>query len=177
MATIYDGIAQLWESIALFQNCTQGLAFIVQRIEGLLAKLHHETQSLCLHESAAVQSTALALKIILYMSWPTPIEPNIAVLAGKLKEALCLTERNTCCYLDFSSFQLMIGAVSAEIGSSTRIWFLTKLKAAISVLQSRGWDTLLDLFNRVMIPNERIMAYLKNLWAELHTKKVANTIA
>jgi hypothetical protein len=63
----------------------------------------------------------------------------------------------------------MIGAVSAEIGSSTRTWFLTKLKAAVSVLQSRGWDTLLNLFNRVIIPNERIMLYLKNLWVELYT--------
>lgn len=103
------------------------------------------------------------------MSWPTPTEPNIAALAAKLKEALYLTERNSCCYLDFSSFQLMIGAISAEIGSSTRIWFITKLKAAVSVLQSRGWNTLLNVFNTVIVPNESIMLYLKNLWVELYT--------
>lgn len=168
MATIYHGIAQLWESITSIQICTQSQSFTIPKIEDLLAKLHHETQRLCLHENPAVQGTALALQIITYMSWPTPTEYNIAALAGKLKEALCMTE-NSCCYLDFSSFQLMIGAISAEIGSSTKTWFLTKLKAAVSALQSRGWDTLLDLFNRVMVPNARIMLYLKSLWAELHT--------
>lgn len=169
MATISHGIAQLWESIASFQHCNQGRSLAIQGIEDLLAELDHETQSLGLHESPAVQGTALALQIILYMSWPTPTEPNIAALAGKLKEALYLTERNSCCYLDFSSFQLMIGAISAEIGSSTRIWFLTKLKAAVSVLQSRGWNTLLNVFNTVIMPNESIMLYLKNLWVELYT--------
>jgi hypothetical protein len=169
VATIYHGIAQLWESIASFQHCSQDLNIAIQRIEDLLARLHHEIQGLCINESPAVQGTALTLQIILYMSWPTPTEPNITVLAGKLKETLCLTMRNTCCYLDFSSFQLMIGAISSKRGSLTRVWFLTKLKAAVSALQSRGWSTLLSLFDRVIVPNESIMLYLKDLWVELHT--------
>lgn len=168
MATIYHGIAQLWESITSFQNRTQGQSFTISKIEDLLAGLHHQTQRLCLHENPVAQGTALALQIIVYMSWPTPTEYNIVVLASKLREALCMTE-NSCCYLDFSSFQLMIGAISAEPGSSTKTWFLAKLKTAVSALQSRGWDTLLDLFNGVMVPNARIMLHLKSLWIELYT--------
>lgn len=106
-----------------------------QSIEDPLAKLHRKTQALFHQNSPAVKGTALVLQIILYMSWPTQPEANITVLASELKEALSLTERTTCSYLEFSSFQLMIGAISAKIGSPTRIWFLTKLKAAVSVLR------------------------------------------
>lgn len=169
MAAICHGIAQLWKSIATFRNCTQGISFTVKSIEDPVAELHRKTQALCHHNNPAVKGTALALQIILYMSWSTQPEPDITVLASELMEALSLTERTTCCYLEFSSFQLMIGAISAKIGSPTRIWFLTKLKSAVSVLQSRGWDTLLNLFSRVIVPDKRIMLYLKALWVELHT--------
>lgn len=168
VAEICHGIAQLWKSIASFQNCTQGLSFATKSIEDSLAKLHRETQALCLHKSPAIKGTALALQIILYMSWSNHTEPHVAVLASELKEALCQMEMKTCCYLDFSSFQLMIGAISAKIGSPTRTWFLTKLTKAVSVLQSRGWGKSLFAFRRAIVPDEGIMLYLRNLWVELY---------
>jgi hypothetical protein len=167
VAAICHGIAQLWGSTACIQNCTQSPAFIIKAIEEPLARLHHEARALRLNSSPAVKATAVALQIVLYLSWSAQTEMNVASLASELKMALCMMEVRTCSDLNFTSFQLMIGAIAAEVDSLTRTWFLTKLKTAILVLKSRGLDAPLKLFNKVLIPEANIMLHLTGLWEEL----------
>ncbi|SPO01885.1 uncharacterized protein DNG_04558 [Cephalotrichum gorgonifer] len=167
IAALTDGISRLWASIEAHRTGQPDSSFAVDMIEGPLARLETQARLLGSSDDPFTQSTAFAIELVLQLSWPTQPPATLTTIAGGLKEALCRIPVRPCFFMDFTSFQLMIGAVAAGEGSQTREWFLTKLKRAVLELRSRGWDEPLELFRRVNFPNVGLMKRFKSLWAEL----------
>ena len=157
----------LWRSIDIFRTYPPGPGFVVEAIEQPLVRLHCQVRALRVNDNPFVHATSLAIEIVLHLSWPAQLELDITHLASELKAALCMIPIRVCFLMDLTSFQLMIGAIAAEAGSSTRTWFLSKLKRAVLVLRSRGWDEPLELFDKTFVPNKDIIRRLRSLWKEL----------
>lgn len=167
---------QLWRSIDAFHTYRHSPSSAAEAIEEPLTRLRNKTRALRLDESPFVQSTSLALELILHMSRPSQSETNLTALAEELKEALCMIQLRACSYMDLTSFPLMLGAIAANPGSETRAWFYTRLKGAVLALQQRGWDNPLELFDSVLASDVGLIGRLKALRNELQMETSSGKI-
>ncbi|KAL4963698.1 uncharacterized protein BDV14DRAFT_83800 [Aspergillus stella-maris] len=112
---------------------------VATEIEEPLARLHYETRALRDTGTPHVDAAARAIEIALYVLWPSQTSAHLTLLAGQLKKAICRFPIRRCAYMDFTSYQLMIGAIAAGEGSPVRTWFVEKVTEAVRWTQNRGW--------------------------------------
>lgn len=136
--------------------------FIVEDIEQSLTRLREKTQRLRRSKkNKYIHSTVLSLELILCLSWPLAAESAyIHMLADELKQTTSQFPKTPCPYMDLTSCQFIIGAVSAACESSTRIWFVDKLTSAAIAMQERGWsEEPFEILGRMLGADESLMRW------------------
>jgi hypothetical protein len=114
-----------------------------------------------------IQTASLALQLALHFAWPSDPEVDLTALASELKEARCRLPIRPCMFMDLTSSQLLLGATASDPDSSTRLWFVTKLKAAAHLLRSRGWQQPLRILERALPSYTFLVRRFKTLCCEL----------
>jgi len=72
--------------------------------------------------------------------------------------------------MDLTSFQLLIGVLAAEKGSSARKWFMDKLSMAVQCMQLRGWRRPLDLLESRFVSKTGLMDQFHGICQELQRR-------
>ncbi|KAL4793762.1 hypothetical protein BDV19DRAFT_390962 [Aspergillus venezuelensis] len=139
LSEISKNVIQLRKVIASHHRQPLHDSLVATEIEEPLARLHYETRALRSVGNVHVEAAARAIELALYLLWPSQTSAHLTLLAGQLKEAICRFPIRRCAYMDFTSYQLMIGAVPAGKKSSVRTWFVDKVTEAVRWTQKRGW--------------------------------------
>ncbi|KAL4957569.1 hypothetical protein BDW69DRAFT_156111 [Aspergillus filifer] len=139
LSDICNSVIQLRKLIASHRRLPMDDTKVAREIEEPLARLHYETRALRETGNLHVEAAARAIELVLYVLWGSQTSAYLTLLAGQLKDAICRFPIRRCAYMDFTSYQLMIGAISADKGSLVRTWFVRKVAEAVRWTQERGW--------------------------------------
>lgn len=142
---------------------------VAREIEEPLADLHFELRALRVIDNAYVQATSIAIELALYGLWPSQSPAHLTLLAEGLKEAICQYPIKGCSYMKLTSFQLVIGSISAEVGSSTRAWFIDCFVGEVRAMQLRGWKDPLSLLQSRDSQAGIRKGVLSELWEEIYS--------
>lgn len=164
---ICDSVIQLQKKIDSHDNQKFESTLVAREIEEPLANLHYELRALRAIDDIYVQATARSIELVLYLLWPSQSGAHLTLLAGELKEAICLFPIQGCSYMNLTSFQLMIGAIAADENSPTRTWFFDRMAREARALQLRGWNEPLSLLQNRNMPAGGLTRQLQALWKEL----------
>ena len=167
VADICDKIVQLRNLIEAHYSLNSESGNRAKEIETNWNLLLNQVRALRLEDSPVFQATSLAMELILYLSWDTPLQTNLTHLASELKEALHRLPFRPCLFMDLTSCQLMLGAIAAGEGSHIRAWFVARLRRAVLVLRCRGWARPLEILEKSFMPSSNLKARFTMLWNEL----------
>lgn len=162
VAEISEGIITLRRSINMYHMGHIDPQIIAKYIEEPLARLRQSTQKLRRSKkNKYVYATALTLELILCLLWPSESEPGYTHnLAEELQRITSQFPKMPCPYMDLTSCQFIIGAVAAEGGSSTKMWFVDKLTSAARAMQDRGWsDEPFEILKRMLGADDSLMGW------------------
>lgn len=135
---------------------------IAEDIDAPLTRLREKSQKLRRSKkNKYVYATALTLELILCLLWPPALQSNsLHNLAEELQQTTSQFPKMPCPYMDLTSCQFIIGAVSAETGSSTRMWFVDKLTSAARAMQDRGWsDEPFEILGRMLGADDSLIGW------------------
>jgi hypothetical protein len=162
VAEISEGIITLRRSISMYHMGHIDPQVIAKDIEEPLARLRQSTQKLRRSKkNKYVYATALTLELILCLLWPSESEPDYTHnLAEELQRTTSQFPKMPCPYMDLTSCQFIIGAVAAETGTSTKMWFIDKLTSAARAMQDRGWsDEPFEILKRMLGADDSLMGW------------------
>ncbi|KAI1321867.1 hypothetical protein F5Y16DRAFT_388339 [Xylariaceae sp. FL0255] len=146
-----------WDSDSLFR-------LIVEPIGALLVA----ARALREDKNESVRAASIAIELVIYLSWsPAAAWMNLTAITEELKEAMRRVLGRPCAYMDLTSCQLILGAVAAEEGSSTRTWFTDKLQSASRSLSSRGWDGALNILEGGFPAEDELAAEFRTIWRQI----------
>jgi hypothetical protein len=168
-------IAQICNEVSRFRKATESHRqsqassdISLAEIEDWLDRLVNQARSFQMDPNPFIRSTAFALELILDIFWSSQqIKIDSSRVATGMKNALCRLHVRPCSYMDLTSGHFMIGAIAAVRGSSTRLWFVSKLQRAVKVLKARGWANPLDIVEQGFVPDLEISCQLQDLWKEV----------
>ncbi|KAH8692345.1 hypothetical protein BGW36DRAFT_304164 [Talaromyces proteolyticus] len=139
-------------------------------IDASIANLHNKVQALLKkNHNEFVWATAQTIELIIYLLWPLQQgsqSNNLNILAEKLKETLEKWLVKPCPYMDLTSCQLIIGAIAAKSGTSTRTWFVNKLTNAARAMRSRGWNDPFEVLEMGMKADRHMATWFRILSSE-----------
>ncbi|KAJ5272407.1 hypothetical protein N7478_007532 [Penicillium angulare] len=165
--TICDRVIQLRKLIDSHHQYHFDDTFVAREIEEPLAKLHYEARDLRDENNSQIDSVGRTIELILYLLWPSQSAAHLTLLAEELKGAICRYPFKRCVVMDLTSFQLMIGALAADKGSDTRMWFMDKISMAVQFMQVRGWERPLEILERRSLLEAGLMDRFRGVWQEL----------
>ncbi|KAJ5198209.1 uncharacterized protein N7498_007326 [Penicillium cinerascens] len=164
---ICDSVIQLQKKIDSHDHQKFDSNLVAREIEEPLATLHYKVRALRTIDDIYVQATARSIELVLYLLWPSQSGAHLTLLAGELKEAICLFPIQGCSYMNLTSFQLMIGAIAADENSPTRAWFFDRMAREARALRLRGWNEPLSLLQDRNMPAGGLTRQIQALWKEL----------
>ena len=169
ISTICEGLAELRRDVnACYAYPTVSPSDeLANRIQHRLQILHHKTSMLRSDPSPYLQAFSRAIEIFLHLTWPCHETVDLPWLAVDLKRALCVPLVRLCSSMDLTYCQFMIGAVAAEDGSETKAWYLERLASMLLAMQLRGWDGTLEVLERGLMPDAKLLSRFKALWMEI----------
>jgi hypothetical protein len=152
----------------------QSKHFIQQSIEEdvqvgrVCDELISQVQNLRTIPNPFVHATSYSIELLIYLHQPSKVRNEMTFIADRLKDSICqLRPKNTCSFMDLTSCQLIIGALTSGNASSTRKWFISKLRNAVLALKSRGWKTPLNILPEAFISNPDLVPAMVSLWKEI----------
>lgn len=132
-----------------------------------MANLHYEARHLRDNDNSQIDAVGRTIELILYLLWPPQSAAHLTLLAGELKDSICRYPFKRCVIMDLTSFQLMVGVLAAEKGSSTRKWFMDKLFMAMQCMQLRGWQRPFDLLESRLVSEVGLIDQFRGICQEL----------
>ncbi|KAL4933209.1 uncharacterized protein BDV17DRAFT_104927 [Aspergillus undulatus] len=174
LSAICDSVIQIRKVIDSHRRQPLDEMRIAPEIEEPLARLHFETRALRGTGNLHVDAAARAIELALYLLWPTQSSAHLTLLAGEFKDSISEFPIRRCAYMDFTSFQLMIGAVAAAKGSHVRAWFVSRISEAVRWMQKRGWTEPLSLLEEAIGPgnDDGLNGRFRALWTEVQNEGV-----
>lgn len=167
--TITERVIHLRKLIESHHQHHFNASFIAREIEEPLADLHHKLRALRVIDDSYTRATSISIELALYILWPSQSAAHLTLLAEELKTAISKFPIKGCSFMNLTSFQLVIGAISAETGSSTRKWYIQCLASEVKAMQLRGWRDPLNLLQS----RDKYAGTLKDtlgaLWDELYS--------
>ncbi|EED13371.1 hypothetical protein TSTA_058600 [Talaromyces stipitatus ATCC 10500] len=165
IAEICEGVIAMRKSINMYHMGHSDNESVLEDIEEGLTRLREKSQKLGRRKNNEyVQATVLTLELILDILWPQGLQSDYTKsLVEELQETSSRLPKIPCPYMDLTSCQLIIGAVAAESGSSTRIWFVSKLTSAARAMQERGWAEPFQILERVLRSDTSLMEWFNML--------------
>lgn len=141
---------------------------VTQDVAEQMEKLRRQIRALrSIKDNKVVLATAQTIELASDLLWGAQPEANLALLAAELKETLEQIPMRACLYMDLTSCQLIIGATAAEKGTTTREWFVDKLKSAAQAMQSRGWIQPFDILEKGLQADRDLAGWLTMLKPDL----------
>ncbi|PYH94336.1 hypothetical protein BO71DRAFT_409408 [Aspergillus ellipticus CBS 707.79] len=170
LADICTSVTNLRKIIQCHHQHPLDSRYAAREIEEPLARLHYETRALRAIDNPSIDAAARAIELTLYLLWPSTSGAHLTLLAAETKDAICRFPITGCYYMNLTSFQLTVGAIAADAGSSTRAWFVDMLLRPVRAMRSQGWDKPLSLVQRRLISNDGLNGRFHALWRELDQK-------
>lgn len=166
--TVCEDIIQLRKLVDSHHKYHFDSKFVAREIEEPIATLLFQTRGLRADDNPNLDSTARAIELFLYLLWPSKSIAHLTLLAGQLRTSIAKWPIKGCMFMDLTCFQLVIGAVAAEKGSSTRSWFMDKIIGAVRAMKQRGWVDPLHIMEARHSSDIGISAMFRGFWKELN---------
>ncbi|KAK7418432.1 hypothetical protein QQX98_003924 [Neonectria punicea] len=135
-----------------------------QSIGHRVHSLHCALEPLLENDGPYIRAWALAIQAFLHKTWPSSPEVSLGDLAKRLGGALGEPEIRLCSSIEMTVWQYFVGAVTAEEGSETREWFITRLQRMFLPMRVREWKTVTRILERALMPDLRLLVEFKEMW-------------
>lgn len=164
VVVIGNRLAQLRHMLENYDERADHQDIPINEIKSTVRELHIAAQFLGSSSSPYVRVTSLAIELYLDFSWPEQPSADLSSLSRRLKDALRQLPIKPCPYMDLTSTSFVLGLVAAEHDSETRLWFLSRLRAVVADMESRGWTRPLQHLERAIESDQRLAARFKAIW-------------
>ncbi|OBR03188.1 hypothetical protein CH63R_12315 [Colletotrichum higginsianum IMI 349063] len=173
IADVIDKLVALRKTMKAYHEDPTGSESLLGEISKGVQELYIESKALQSNSCPEVKAAALSVQILLHFSWPSSSPENLTLLASNLRAALDTRKIIQCSYMDMTSCQLMLGAMSADYGSETKAWFAGRLKAAVIALRSRGLVRPFMVTDDGLVLDQALMEPFRNIvagqcWKPVH---------
>lgn len=136
---------------------------IGDRVDGLQG----EIDTLLENSGPNIRAWASALRIFVFLSWPPKLAVCLRDLAERLREMLEAPGIRLCSSIDMTVWQFFVGAVAAEEGSDTRIWFTTRVRKMFSPMHVCEWKTVMGVLEKGFGPDIQLVERFQKVWDEV----------
>ncbi|KAI0858865.1 hypothetical protein F4860DRAFT_287598 [Xylaria cubensis] len=176
IAGLCEKLAQWMQEMGTSRKYPQTSDFIIESIMQPMQDMLAQARAIREDGSPTIRSACITIELIIFLSWSSPQGAiNLTAVAKELKEAICAKQFRPCHYVELTSCQLMVGAIAADEGSSTRAWFMNRLKSAWQMVKSRGCNDAMEILEKNMVIETGLQAQFKSLWMELDNQSVTWT--
>ncbi|TRX96399.1 hypothetical protein FHL15_002671 [Xylaria flabelliformis] len=171
IAGLCEKLAKWMQEMSTSRKYPQKSDFIIESIMQPMQDMLAQARAIREDGSPTLRSACITIELIIFLSWSSPQGTiNLTAVANELKEAICAKQFRPCHYVELTSCQLMIGAIAADEGSSTRAWFMNRLKSAWQMVKSRGCNDAMEILEKNIVLEAAYNGYRLELEDLLNSK-------
>ncbi|KAH7160733.1 hypothetical protein EDB81DRAFT_782868 [Dactylonectria macrodidyma] len=157
----------LRQEIDYYHRHPELVAILSQKIGARIDKIQFEVDTLLGKDGPYIQAWAIAIRLFLYLSWPSKCSESISDLATSLKERLEQPGIQLCSSIDMTVWQFFVGATAGDPGSFIRKWFTTKLQKIVVPMQVREWIDVRGVIEHGFMPDSLLLEKFQQVWEEV----------
>lgn len=159
-------MAQLHRGLELYRRFGMTPEFIEREIERPIEYLDNIAERWKRDVHPFLGASGYGIFLFLRLTWPTPLDAPLSVLAHNLRKALERSKVRLCSTVDLVIWKLFLGGVAADPQGEDRRWFVTMLARLMRTLPASAWTDIVEMLRRAFMPDAVLLEKMKDIWEE-----------
>lgn len=167
VAHISDAISHIRQAMDLSYQYDMPPEYLLHEIDEPLSVIEADAYAIR-GQKLYIDALSIGIVIFLHLSWErSPLSTvTLGAMSNDLMETLGKHGTPLCASLDLTTWQLMVGGISAT-EFTTRQWFVSMLRKYFAVLHIRTWEHAVKKLGKTFMPDSRLMSRFKAFWDEV----------